>query len=107
MFTFWHTDTPGGLLQSEIPTVMSEITKYTLNDGQVPAAWVNVLPSLQEPLEPPLHPGTRQPIGPEDLQPIFPMSLIEQEFSPRPEIDIPGEVMDIYRLWRPTPLYRA
>jgi tryptophan synthase beta chain len=68
---------------------------------------VNVLPSLPEPLAPPLHPGTHQPVTPQDLAPIFPMELIEQEFSPKPEIDIPGEVMDIYRLWRATPLYRA
>jgi tryptophan synthase beta chain len=58
-------------------------------------------------MDPPLHPGTGKPLGPQDLAPIFPMSLIEQEFSPQPEIDIPGEVLDIYRLWRPTPLYRA
>jgi tryptophan synthase beta chain len=62
---------------------------------------------LKEPLDPPLNPATRQPIGPEALAPIFPMSLIEQEFSPLPAIDIPGEVLDIYKLWRPTPLYRA
>src|SRR6186713_1002030 len=58
-------------------------------------------------MDPPLHPGTHQPLGPQDLAAIFPMELIEQEFSPKPLIDIPGEVMDIYRLWRPTPLYRA
>jgi tryptophan synthase beta chain len=66
-----------------------------------------VLPALPAPMDPPLHPGTLQPLGPEDLQPIFPMALIEQEFSPRPQIDVPGEVLDIYRLWRPTPLHRA
>ena len=69
--------------------------------------WVNVLPSLQEPLDPPLHPQTRSPLTPQDLLPIFPMELIEQEFSPKPEIDIPGEIMDIYKLWRATPLFRA
>src|SRR6186713_1952050 len=58
-------------------------------------------------MDPPLHPGTHQPLGPQDLAAIFPMELIEQEFSPHPTIDIPGEVMDIYRLWRATPLYRA
>ncbi len=73
----------------------------------MPSAWVNVLPSLKEPMDMPLHPQTQQPLKPEDLAPIFPMSLIEQEFSPCAQIDIPGEVMDIYRLWRPTPLYRA
>src|SRR5215472_15475461 len=74
---------------------MSEPSKFLLADSQIPTAWINVLPSLPEPL------------GPQDLLPIFPMELIEQEFSPEPEIDIPGEVMDIYRLWRATPLYRA
>ncbi len=78
-----------------------------MNDDQIPTSWVNVLPFLKEPLDPPLDPGTRKPLGPEALTPIFPMSLIEQEFSPLPAIDIPGEVLDIYRLWRPTPLYRA
>ena len=86
---------------------MHEHSKFLLADSQIPSAWVNVLPSLPEPLAPPLHPGTQQPLGPEDLAPIFPMEVIEQEFSPKPLIDIPGEVMDIYRLWRATPLYRA
>jgi tryptophan synthase beta chain len=86
---------------------MSEHSKFLLADSQIPSAWVNVLPSLPEPLDPPLHPATREPLTPQDLLPIFPMELIEQEFSPQPLIDIPGEVMDIYRLWRATPLYRA
>ncbi|HOL71443.1 MAG TPA: TrpB-like pyridoxal phosphate-dependent enzyme [Bryobacteraceae bacterium] len=86
---------------------MPERTKFLLSDDQIPTAWVNVLPLLKEPLDPPLDPATRKPIGPEALAQIFPMSLLEQEFSPLPEIDIPGEVLDIYRLWRPTPLYRA
>src|SRR5436309_3422849 len=73
----------------------------------MPSVWVNVLPSLPEPIAPPLHPGTRAPLTPQDLQPLFPMELIQQEFSPQPTIDIPGEVMDIYRLWRATPLFRA
>jgi tryptophan synthase beta chain len=86
---------------------MSEQSKFLLADSQIPSTWVNVLPSLKEPLAPPLNPQTREPLGPQDLLPIFPMELIQQEFSPLPEIDIPGEVMDIYRLWRATPLYRA
>jgi tryptophan synthase beta chain len=86
---------------------MSETSKFLLADGQIPTAWLNVLPSLPEPLAMPLNPQTRKPLGPADLAPIFPMELIEQEFSPKPAIDIPGEVMDIYRLWRATPLYRA
>jgi tryptophan synthase beta chain len=84
-----------------------ERRKYVLKDEQMPTTWVNVLPSLKEPMEPPLDPRTLMPLGPEGLQAIFPMALIEQEFSPQPVIDIPGEVLDIYRLWRPTPLYRA
>lgn len=86
---------------------MSEHSKFLLADSQIPSAWVNILPLLPEPLAPPLHPQTKAPLGPQDLLPIFPMEVIEQEFSPKPEIDIPGEVMDIYRLWRATPLYRA
>ena len=86
---------------------MDQHSKFLLADGQIPTAWVNVLPSLTEPLSPPLNPQTRQPLGPQDLAAIFPMELIEQEFSPQPLIDIPGAVMDIYRMWRATPLYRA
>jgi tryptophan synthase beta chain len=86
---------------------MSVISKFLLTDEQIPSTWVNVLPALKEPLELPLNPETHKPLGPEGLQAIFPMALIEQEFSPKAEIDIPGEVLDIYRLWRPTPLYRA
>ncbi|MFB3776543.1 MAG: TrpB-like pyridoxal phosphate-dependent enzyme [Bryobacteraceae bacterium] len=86
---------------------MNQNSKFLLSEQQLPSSWVNVLPSLKEPLALPLDPGTLKPIGPEALTPIFPMGLIEQEFSPKPEIDIPGEVLDIYRLWRPTPLYRA
>src|SRR5271157_3718603 len=81
---------------------MSQPSKFLLTDSQIPTVWVNVLPALPEPLDPPLNPQTRAPLGPQDLLPIFPMELIEQEFSPKPEIDIPGEVMDIYRLWRAT-----
>ena len=65
------------------------------------------MPRLDEPMPPPLHPGTREPIGPDDLAPLFPMALIGQEVSGEPWIDIPGEVLDILRLWRPTPLVRA
>ncbi len=86
---------------------MSDSTKFVLSEEHIPDHWLNVLPLLKEPMDPPLHPASRQPIGPEDLSPIFPMSLIEQEMSMQKEIDIPGEVLDIYRLWRPTPLYRA
>ncbi len=86
---------------------MSETVKYLLSEQDVPAHWVNLLVDMPgEPL-PPLHPGTMEPAGPPDLAPIFPMALIEQEVSSEPEIAIPEPVLDAYRLWRPTPLYRA
>ena len=81
--------------------------RWTLPDDRIPSAWFNVAPHLAEPLAPPLHPGTRQPVGPQDLAPLFPMALIGQEVSTEPWIDIPGPVLDILRLWRPTPLIRA
>jgi tryptophan synthase beta chain len=81
--------------------------KYLLQERDIPTHWVNLLPQLPgEPL-PPLHPATLQPVGPEDLGAIFPMSLIMQEVSPEPEIEIPEPVREAYKLWRPTPLYRA
>jgi len=86
---------------------MSEATKFLLTEDRIPTHWVNLLPDLPgEPL-PPLNPQTVQPAGPEDLTPIFPMALIEQEVSPSPEVEIPEEVREVYRLWRPTPLHRA
>ena len=81
--------------------------RFDLPADRIPTAWFNALPRLGEPLQPPLHPATRAPIGPDDLAPLFPMALIEQEMSPAPWIDVPGEVLDILRLWRPTPLVRA
>jgi len=84
-----------------------EYTKVMLDEGEIPTQWYNILPDLPQPPEPPLHPGTRQPISPQDLLPLFPMGLIEQEASPERWIDIPGEILDVYRLWRPTPLIRA
>src|ERR687886_3105883 len=82
-------------------------TKFLLPEDRTPTHWVNPLPDLPGAPLPPLHPGTMQPAGPPDLTPIFPMSLIEQEVSASPEVEIPEEVRDAYRLWRPTPLYRA
>jgi tryptophan synthase beta chain len=81
--------------------------RFDLPPGSLPTAWHNALPRLDEPLQPPLHPATREPLGPDDLAPLFPMALIEQEMSPRPWVDVPGEVLDVLRLWRPTPLVRA
>ncbi len=81
--------------------------RWILPPDRLPAAWFNVAPHLPAPLQPPLHPATRQPVGPDDLAPLFPMALIAQEASSEPWIDIPGEVLDVLRLWRPTPLVRA
>ncbi|MGE3662116.1 MAG: TrpB-like pyridoxal phosphate-dependent enzyme [Pseudonocardia sp.] len=83
------------------------MTRWTLPPDRIPSAWFNVVPHLTAPLQPPLHPGTREPVGPDDLAPLFPMVLIGQEVSAEPWIDVPGEVLDILRLWRPTPLVRA
>src|SRR3954470_1572356 len=81
--------------------------RYNLPSDRLPTAWFNVLPRLPEPLQPPLHPGTKEPIGPDDLAPLFPMGLIAQEVSTEPWIDIPGGGLDGLGLWRPTPLVRA
>src|SRR5947209_18390524 len=84
-----------------------EPVKFLLGERDIPTHWVNLLPDLPgEPL-PPLNPETKEPAGPPDLTPIFPMGLIEQEVSAEPEIEIPEEVREIYKLWRPTPLLRA
>ncbi len=83
------------------------MTRFVLSEQQIPTAWFNVLPVLPEPLQPPLHPATREPVGPDDLAPLFPMALIGQEVSTDQWIDIPGEVLDVLRAWRPTPLVRA
>ena len=86
---------------------MDERTKFTLNENEIPTQWYNVLADLPEPLPPVLHPGTGKPITPDDLAPLFPMELIKQEVSTERWIEIPEEVRDIYRLWRPTNLWRA
>jgi tryptophan synthase beta chain len=82
-------------------------TKFLLPEDKIPTAWYNLAADLSVPPPPPLHPGTHQPAGPDDLAPLFPMGLIMQEMSTERMIDIPDEVRDIYRLWRPTPLLRA
>lgn len=81
--------------------------KYVLTEQEMPRQWYNIMADMPTPMEPPLHPGTGQPCGPEDLAPIFPMNLIEQEVSTKRWIDIPDEVLDKYAIWRPSPLYRA
>jgi tryptophan synthase beta chain len=84
-----------------------ERAKFILDEKDMPTKWYNILPDLPEPLPPVLHPGTGQPVTPDDLAPLFPMALIMQEFSPERYIDIPEEVQEIYRTWRPTILHRA
>ncbi|MBD3387849.1 MAG: TrpB-like pyridoxal phosphate-dependent enzyme [Candidatus Altiarchaeales archaeon] len=81
--------------------------KFVLDENELPKKWYNVNADLPKPLDPPLHPMTLEPLGPEDLAPLFPMECIKQEMSPERYIDIPGEVRDVLRLWRPSPLYRA
>jgi tryptophan synthase beta chain len=82
-------------------------TKFVLDEERIPRAWYNIVADLPSPPPPPLHPGTMQPLGPDDLAPLFPMALIAQEVSAEPEIEIPEPVRDAYRLFRPSPLFRA
>ena len=86
---------------------MSDTVKYVLDESRLPTHWYNLAADLPSLPPPPLHPGTRQPIGPDDLAPLFPMALIGQEVSTEREIEIPDPVRAIYRQWRPTPLFRA
>jgi tryptophan synthase beta chain len=84
-----------------------EDVRINLSQSEIPEAWYNILPDLPKPLAPPLHPQTKEPLGPEDLAPIFPMELIKQEVSQESWIEIPDDVRRVYQLWRPTPLHRA
>ena len=86
---------------------MSETVKFLLGENEIPEVWYNIASDLPGPPPPVLHPGTGQPIGPDDLAPLFPMALIGQEVSTEREIEIPSEVREIYKQWRPTPLHRA
>jgi tryptophan synthase beta chain len=81
--------------------------KIFLNEGEMPSHWYNIQADLPRPMPPVMHPGTKQPIGPEDLAPLFPMALIAQEVSQERWVEIPDEVQDIYKIWRPSPLVRA
>jgi tryptophan synthase beta chain len=81
--------------------------KIYMGEDRIPKGWYNIMADLPVPLPPPLHPGTLQPIGPADLAPLFPMQLIMQEVASDRYIDIPKPVNDVYKMWRPTPLYRA
>jgi tryptophan synthase beta chain len=85
----------------------ADYSKILLDESEMPTQWYNVIPDLPTPPPPPLHPGTHEPIGPDDLAPLFPMALIMQEVSTDSYIDIPGGVLDVYKLWRPSPLFRA
>jgi tryptophan synthase beta chain len=86
---------------------MTKHYKYLLAEKDIPTQWYNLQADLPQPLPPVIHPGTMQPIGPDDLAPLFPMALIGQEVSQERYIDIPEPVMEAYRLWRPSPLHRA
>ncbi|HIB56394.1 MAG TPA: TrpB-like pyridoxal phosphate-dependent enzyme [Alphaproteobacteria bacterium] len=86
---------------------MSDTTKYVLDEERLPSTWYNIAADLPKPLSPVIHPGTGQPIGPDDLAPLFPMALIAQEVSSDRDIEIPEPVRQVYRMWRPTPLIRA
>jgi tryptophan synthase beta chain len=81
--------------------------KIFLNESEMPRQWYNIVADMPNKPLPPLHPGTKQPVGPEDLAPLFPMELIKQEVSGDRYVDIPDQVRDIYRIWRPSPLFRA
>ncbi len=86
---------------------MSAPNKILLSENEIPRNWYNIQADMPNPTLPPLHPGTRQPVGPADLSPIFPMELIKQEVSKERFIEIPEEVREIYKIWRPTPMFRA
>ena len=86
---------------------MTMQTKILLDESEIPTRWYNVIPDLPSPPPPPLHPATLAPVGPDDLAPLFPMALIAQEVSSESYLDIPEPVLDVYRIWRPTPLIRA
>src|SRR5215470_10755421 len=86
---------------------MTDRTKFILAESDMPTTWYNIVPDLPAPPPPPLHPGTGQPVGPDDLAPLFPQALIMQEVTGERYVDIPGEVLDVYKLWRPSPLFRA
>ena len=86
---------------------MADTVKYLLDETRIPKTWYNLAADLPSMPPPPLHPGTKQPIGPDDLAPLFPMALIGQEVSTERDIEIPGPVREVYRQWRPSPLFRA
>ena len=86
---------------------MADQHKFMIDESEIPTRWYNIAADLPNPPSSPLNPGTGQPIGPDDLAPLFPMAVIEQEVSQERWIDIPEPVLDVYRTYRPTPLIRA
>jgi tryptophan synthase beta chain len=92
---------------AERGATMAETVKYLIDESRIPKTWYNIAADLPSPLPPTLHPGTHQPVGPDDLAPLFPMALIGQEVSAERDIEIPGPVREVYRQWRPSPLFRA
>lgn len=86
---------------------MSKQRKFTLDEKEIPTHWYNIMADMPNKPLPPLHPGTQQPVGPEDLAPLFPMELIKQEVSTEKWVEIPEEVRNLYSIWRPTPMFRA
>jgi tryptophan synthase beta chain len=97
----------GAIVRPMATSTDPKLTKIILAESEQPTQWYNLLADLPTPPPPVLHPGTLQPVGPDDLAPLFPMELIGQEVSTERYIDIPGAVLDVYRLWRPSPLFRA
>jgi tryptophan synthase beta chain len=91
----------------DLAAMTEPASKILLTEDEMPTQWYNVIPDLPEPPPPALHPGTLQPAGPDDFAPLFPMALIMQEVTQDSYVDIPGGVLDVYRLWRPSPLFRA
>ena len=100
-------DRAKGTAAPRMCSVRPMVTKITLAESELPTHWYNIVPDLPVPPPPVLHPGTHEPVGPDDLAPLFPMDLILQEVSSERFIEIPEEVREVYRMWRPTPLYRA
>lgn len=90
-----------------VRTKMTDTVKFVLDESRMPRHWYNINADLPAPLAPVLHPGTHQPISADDLLPLFPGAVIEQEMSTERDIEIPAPVRDVYRQWRPSPLYRA
>src|SRR5476651_2871776 len=86
---------------------VSDQVKFVMDESHIPKTWYNLTADLPKPLPAVLHPGTKQPVGPADLEPLFPMELILQEVSAERYIDIPEPIRDVFRMWRPSPLMRA